>query len=972
MVLLWDERLGYNKTMSIKEDLAERLIQYLLERSVTSLADKNHRFLKLLEMLKIAELKDDFDSVYTHALVKYSSADIPEEWVRFFAGRPVKDAFKQDYLSDSPHTDNLAAPIHLFLEKEKLPGWFKRLYPDVPAFSAQIRTFRQIFDDMTDLSRKPSEAKMYFELNRQILILIEEKDKKSFPYQVEQYLARLEQGFYKEFLERGFYIDLDGETRLYQETGPVHGEYPAGETTGMLKPTGIDRDEERPEGEDRYQVIAHVPLDTLINQWLADENHNLLVIIGEYGTGKTTFCRHLAQQLAAGRLGTASGGAPLSVRDEKNRIPLYFPLRDFEKTVDAFIVNRLNTAGVTDIDFPTFQDRLKKGEFIVILDGFDEMTQKIDADEKSRNFDKLCRLIDHSPQSKVILTVRQEYFRTRSDFDTVFRCRLRPQYEFVYLRPFTDDQIQQYLSGHTDDPDYYWQQINEIFDLHDLARRPVLLQLIVDYLPALIREKGRGRPIKSVDLYGYCLQDELRRKNEALSFTISNQERLQILEKLALRLYLTDALSFDVMLLEKELNLREHLHAATDWEFEKHINEFLTFTFLIREGDNRFRLSHKSFRDYLAARHFTDAIDRGQSGNFGRVLVTAEVSRFMFELGPRKERLLALVETARDLVEENQWQGSNAANILLQLDKSGLKGKNLAGCRLRRVNFEGCDLTATDLTGADLAECLFDKNILSARVTGVQLENAALDLSYTGITDLPPLSDLTQLKELWLSHNQITDLSPLRDLRQLKELSLWGNQITGLTPLSDLRQLKALSLGGNQIADLSPLSDLRQLKRLSLWSNQIADLSPLRDLRQLSDLRLENNQIADLSPLRDLRQLSDLRLKNNQIVDLSPLKDLSQLTWLELDQNQIADLSPLRDLSQLTWLGLRHNQIVDLSPLRDLSQLTWLGLRHNQIVDLSPLYGLQGLKHIWLDKNPLAEGQIQALQAALPNLTIIR
>jgi len=32
---------------------------------------------------------------------------------------------------------------------------------------------------------------------------------------------------------------------------------------------------------------------------------------------------------------------------------------------------------------------------------------------------------------------------------------------------------------------------------------------------------------------------------------------------------------------------------------------------------------------------------------------------------------------------------------------------------------------------------------------------------------------------------------------------------------------------------------------------------------------------------------------------------------------------------------------------------------------------LQGLQYIWLAGNPLAEGQIQALKKALPNLEII-
>lgn len=161
------------------------------------------------------------------------------------------------------------------------------------------------------------------------------------------------------------------------------------------------------------------------------------------------------------------------------------------------------------------------------------------------------------------------------------------------------------------------------------------------------------------------------------------------------------------------------------------------------------------FRDYLAACSLVQEVNTNKIENFSRMRTTKEIEHFMIEKGPRQDFILDLVQTARDLPEDRQWQGTNAANILLQIDKKMLRGLNLSGCRLRRVNFRGCDSTDTDFRGADLGECFFDKNILSAKLEGVQVERSSLDLGSTGISDLSPLRELRQLKELWLHNNPL-------------------------------------------------------------------------------------------------------------------------------------------------------------------------------------------------------------------------
>jgi internalin A len=100
-------------------------------------------------------------------------------------------------------------------------------------------------------------------------------------------------------------------------------------------------------------------------------------------------------------------------------------------------------------------------------------------------------------------------------------------------------------------------------------------------------------------------------------------------------------------------------------------------------------------------------------------------------------------------------------------------------------------------------------------------------------------------------------------LSPLTTLTLFGNQISDLRPLSSLTNLAGLSLTKNQISDLRPLSSLTNLSYLYLDNNQIADLRPLSTLTNLSYLYLSNNptltdKTCPIKPASICRFASDL------------------------------------------------------------------------------------------------------------------
>jgi internalin A len=144
---------------------------------------------------------------------------------------------------------------------------------------------------------------------------------------------------------------------------------------------------------------------------------------------------------------------------------------------------------------------------------------------------------------------------------------------------------------------------------------------------------------------------------------------------------------------------------------------------------------------------------------------------------------------------------------------------------------------------------------------------------------------LLTVEYLYLNSKKISDLRPLSSLTNLRILHLSENQISDITPLSSLVNLNVLYLHLNQVRDIRPLSTLTNLWILNLWRNQVADIKPLSTLSKLMDLDLSDNRIINLVPLSTLTDLSKLVLKGNSINDLKPLSSLKSLTYLNLSNS---------------------------------------------------------------------------------------
>ena len=273
------------------------------------------------------------------------------------------------------------------------------------------------------------------------------------------------------------------------------------------------------------------------------------------------------------------------------------------------------------------------------------------------------------------------------------------------------------------------------------------------------------------------------------------------------------------------------------------------------------------------------------------------------------------------------------------------------------------------------ADAMLDLTELEARGKGIAaltgLEHAvnltALALGSTWvhggphanpISDVSPLSALTQLTYLNLVGTDVLDVSPLSALTQLTTLNLASTDVSDVSPLAGLTQLTALNLFNTAVSDVSPLAALTQLTWLHLIDTAVSDVSLLANLTQLTELYLVYTAVSDVSPLANLTQLTWLDLWGTAVSDVSPLANLTQLEWLSLWDTAVSDVSPLANLTQLETLDLTGTAVSDVSPLANLTQLTELYLNHTAVSDVSPLVGLTQLRWLPLRGCPLSYASI--------------
>jgi len=220
----------------------------------------------------------------------------------------------------------------------------------------------------------------------------------------------------------------------------------------------------------------------------------------------------------------------------------------------------------------------------------------------------------------------------------------------------------------------------------------------------------------------------------------------------------------------------------------------------------------------------------------------------------------------------------------------------------------------------------------------------SLIISENPIEDITPLKALVKLTRLQVHGLYPFQLNYYLSMDDGREPNVVFNSISDIRPLSGLTELRHLRIHLQNISDITPLSELTELTHLRAFDNKITDIGPLQRLNKMKLLWIHDNLISDIGALRGMTDMVQLGLSDNSITDISALGEMSDIEFMFLSNNQIEDISPLGRLGNLAVLRLENNVISDVTPLRTLTNLRELGLAHNdQLYDVQPLLANEGI-----------------------------
>lgn len=227
-------------------------------------------------------------------------------------------------------------------------------------------------------------------------------------------------------------------------------------------------------------------------------------------------------------------------------------------------------------------------------------------------------------------------------------------------------------------------------------------------------------------------------------------------------------------------------------------------------------------------------------------------------------------------------------------------------------------------------------------ITAAKLMSQDLNLDNAGIENADGIQFFEKTGILRLRNNKLTSVPQLSNMKNLRRIYVNGNKITSIPDLSDLYQLIDLSIGNNKITSVSNLVTKTTLQFFNCAENAITEIPDLSALVHLKTLSVGSNPITaipDLSMNTDLQQLD---VSNSSISTIASLPALTNLETFICDKSNLTDLSGLSANSKLIKLSAQNCRITTLPDVTNKTNLTSLNVAYNNLTfeDLLPLTSL--------------------------------
>lgn len=369
-----------------------------------------------------------------------------------------------------------------------------------------------------------------------------------------------------------------------------------------------------PGGLSRYYqqptTASGEPLTEMIDCWIEGtgstglDSNRPVAILGAYGIGKSTFATNLASRLARKALA-----------DPAARIPILIRLGEIarQQKLDGLLGAHLaSTHEVPGYNFSRFMKMNKSGNFVVILDGLDEMKHLISWHEFLYNLTELKQLVDGD--SRVVILGRPTAFENDAERVRAFGNETRTEidsqaqvFQEIEMAPFGPGQIKKFIDGFSDvygigdDDREKIQSVVRLAHFQDIARRPVQLWMLAMTIPDY---EGRLEQLDLPKLYEYVIKTLIEevieremKKESRLGFDAAT--RRSFLQDLAFWMwtvpggFVTSYDEIDDALVSP--------YASNQRDIPRVRRELILGSPLDKPLGDKLKFPHRSFQEYLVA-----------------------------------------------------------------------------------------------------------------------------------------------------------------------------------------------------------------------------------------------------------------------------------------------------------------------------------------------------------------------------------
>lgn len=336
-----------------------------------------------------------------------------------------------------------------------------------------------------------------------------------------------------------------------------------------------------------------------------EKDYRLTLLLGNFGSGKSVLMENLFYQLSINYL------------VKRKKIPIFIRLRTYKggEDIQTFILRTINQRYGIDISQNDLLKHQRKGRFIFILDGFDEMLGHITTESLKERILQIENLLSDGV-SEVIISCRTHFFHTSASEDIL---NFENKY---YLQPWNVNQVLTYLNKRIPNNNKVYDSIENTYNLSELAKTPLFLEMIIK---SLSQDLFRVSPeVNSASLYSFYTEKWFETTVVRKGSILSKSQKRNFIEKLAWKMINQGQYFISIekllLLIEGNLDVKKTELA------ESFLNDITNCSFLTREG-NFFEFSHASFMEFFAAVKIVNEI---KVGIYDSLLATLRSEIYVF------------------------------------------------------------------------------------------------------------------------------------------------------------------------------------------------------------------------------------------------------------------------------------------------------------------------------------------------------